>query len=295
MKPLHLFSSVWGDHYIDWMDRALVRSLSWPKNKEALHGAVWHIYTKKLEQEKVLRICDKVGIPIIFHDIPQWIIGSPPNMGLILLKALLDRIRDCLTQNAQLMMAPPDTIFSEGSVANMRQLARFGGCVAVPHARVTPKIFDVLGDKPMSGNEMVSNIFKYPHKSWEYSEVGLPHQSTHIGGIAWEKVDDVYVVQHMLPTIYLANFVENDYEFFTKSHDGTEPVYGAWDHLWPMKLVKEERQRTPGSSDVACMVEVTREDQNVPALVPVSTDVPDSFWRGALHNQHNRQIYYVMR
>lgn len=297
-KPLRLMSFVWGDTHIGWMEKSLIRSLRWPENESALKDAVWHIFTRRADEEKVKTIASKVRVgKIMCHHLPDELSGTPPQMGLILLQALLIVMDDCLSSGAQLLTAPPDTFFSEGSIPNMVQMARFNDtCVAVPHARVTPAIFGTIKDDvPLSGQDLVQRLSEYPHKSWTSSEIGIQDQSSFIGGIAWQKTRNLYMVQHRLPTIYLANFVKSDVDFFTTSHDGSEPVYGAWDHLWPMKLIKEERQRMPGSSDVACLLEVTKEDQNVPGKVEVNPYEPDAFWRNALHNKHNRQFLYVMR
>lgn len=298
MKPLVLFTNVWGENHLDLMERSLIKSLLWPENNKALKNATWFIYTKTDEFEKAKSIADKVGVKeVILRPLPDWLEGTPPSMGLVLLDALFEMIKYCLGNNAQMLMAPPDTILSESSIPHMIEMAKFGStCVAVPHARVLPEILDELGDTPLSGSELVDKLVKYPHKSWTSSEVGTPNQSSFVGGIAWSRVNNkLCLVQHRLPTIYLANFTPGDLEFFKVSHDGTEPVYGAWDHLWPMKLVREERQRMPGSSDVVFMLEITKHDQNVPGLVQANEKEPDAFWRNALHNQHNRQFLYTLR
>ncbi len=178
-------------------------------------------------------------------------------------------------------------------------MGRFGDtCVLVPHARVNASIFGALTDDPTSGAELVNLIFKHQHKSWSGSEIGIENQSTFIGGIAWEKckgTDKTWTVMHALPTPYLMNFIPADKGFFQTSHDGSEPVFGAIDHLFPMSLIKDQRQRWIGSSDVVCIAEVTKEEANVPAKYEVNPLESDAFWRGALHNKLNRQYRYVMR
>ncbi len=298
MKNLCMFSNVWGDKHLDLMDKTLIRSLNYPQNKAALKEATWFIYTKTNEFEKARAIANKVDVKeIILKPLPDWLQGTPPQMGVVLLDALIEMITYCLETNSQMLMAPPDTIFSESSIPNMIQMGKYGNsCIAVPHARITPDALNEVGDLVQSGSDLVSLLERFPHKSWSLSEIGVPGQASFIGGIAWERLAPrLTAVQHRLPTIYLANFIQNDIEFFRTSHDGTEPVYGGWDHLWPMKLVREERQRMPGSSDVAFMLEITDAHQNVPANGDYGKREPDEFWRNALHNQHNRQFMYILR
>ncbi len=300
MKPLHMFTSVWGQGHIEWMERALIRSLLWPSNNSVLKNAIWHIFTRHDDVERVVNLASKVGVKEIrIGELPDGLVGTPPQMGLILLQIFLHVMDECLKTNGQLLMAPPDTIFSDGSIPNIIQAGRFGDtCVAVPHARVNPSIFGALNDNTASSSELVNLLFKHQHKAWAGAEIGIDNQSTFIGGIAWQKMsgtEKTWAVQHMLPTIYLCNFVKSDVEFFQTSHDGSEPVFGAYDHLWPMDLIKNQRQRWIGSSDGACILEVTKEDQNVPAKYEVNPYEPDAFWRGAPHNKQNRQCMFIMR
>lgn len=299
MKKLNMFTYVWGDTHISWMERSLIRSLCWPQNKQALKNATWHMWAKKSEQDHLFKLVDRVGVAkLAFHELPEYLNGTPPEMGLIMLRGLIEMMEHCVAKNEQLLTAPPDTFFSEGSIQAMIKMARFGDtCVAVPHARVSPSIFgSVLNDDPLTGADLVDRLFKHQHKAWSLAEIGHEYQNTFIGGIAWQKLSDkIWGVQHMLPTIYLANFVASDVTFFKTPQENEPPVYGYWDHLWPRKLVEEQRQRVPGSSDVACLLEVTKEDRNIPARVQVNPLEPDAFWRGALHNKHNRQNVYVMR
>jgi hypothetical protein len=206
---------------------------------------------------------------------------------------------ECLKADASLLTAPPDTIFSDGTIPNLIQLAKHGNrCVAVPHARVNPSIFGALNDETTSSAELVNLLFKHGHEAWKGAEIGSMNQSTFIGGIAWEKMlgtDKVWTMYHMLPTVYLANFIKSDYTFFQTSHDGSEPVYGAFDHLWPDDLVANERQVTPGSTDLGCILEVTKEQANIPAKVESNPHDPLAFWRNIKHNRHNRMIAYTLR
>lgn len=299
-KALNILTSVWGPGHIEWMERACIRSLRWPKNNAAIKEATWHIFTRAEDTERVVDLASKVGVKEIrIGELPAGLQGTPPQMGLILLQVLLHVMDDCLKNNRQMLMAPPDTIFSEGSIPNLIQAGRFGDtCVAVPHARVNASIFGGLKNDSTSGAELVDLIFKHQHKAWSGAEIGIENQSTFIGGIAWEKMkgtEKTWSVQHMLPTIYLANFIPADVIFFQTSHDGSQPVLGAYDHLWPSSLMKDQRQRWIGSSDAACIAEVTKEDLNIPAKVEVNPFEPDNFWRGWPHNKQNRQCLYIMR
>lgn len=298
MRPLRIFTMVWGETHTDWFERACARSLAWPKNQAAIRGSTWNIMSKKEDSEKVLKIAQSVGVKtLVYTELPAELEGNAPNMGHYMLQALLAMMNVCLKDGSQLLTAPPDTIFSDGTIQNLIQMAKYGAtCVAVPHARVSPSIFGSLKDGALSGPELVRRLFKHAHKSWSLCEIGLRESCSFVGGISWQKLDqNLYAVQHRLPTVYLSNFTAGDLSFFQQPHDGYPPVYGYWDHVWPTLLVKDQRQRTVGSSDAAFILEVTKEDLNVPPMTQSNPHEPDAFWRNEYHNGINRQFSYIMR
>lgn len=299
MRPLKLQTFVWGRNHIDWFEQACIRSLCWPKNKEALKEATWCIFTRPQDMCEVKTLAEKVGVKEVkIFELHPNLEGMPRQMGLIMLEGLLHIMDSCIEQKATMLTIPPDSIFGEGTIPNILKMGRFGNtCVAVPHGRVSSKVLLEMKD-PMSNAELVAQLLKHPHQSWETSEIGHPRQSSFVGGIAWDKMDEgLYSVTHRLPTPYLANFTPDDRKFFTTIHEpGFEPVYGQIDHLWPSLLIKQQRQRTPGSSDIACILEVTKDELNVPALHPVDPLEPDKFWRtNAIHNESARQYSFTMR
>lgn len=221
-------------------------------------------------------------------------------MGAILLQCLFKMIHHCLESGAQMLTCPPDTVFSEGSIQSMRHIGRYGhSCVALPHPRVSPSIFGQIKDQALSGAELVSLTMKHGHRAWSGAEIGHSEQNSFVGGIAWQKIgkigENLLSVQHRLPTVYLSTFQGSDYTFFQKPHDGLAPTYGCWDHVWPSVLLNQERLRVIGSSDAAFVVEVTKDDLNVPPQTPINPYEPDGFWRSEHHNQILRQFCFIMR
>ncbi len=240
----------------------------------------------------------QTGVPRVEYILlPDSVEGNSPNMGAYLLQCLMSMMNTCIKDGSKLLMAPPDTIFSEGTIeCLLRAGAQRGSCVAVPHPRVSPSIFGKIKDVPLSGAELTTLAMKHGHKAWLEAEIGHPNQNSFVGGIAWKRLGNKTIgVQHRLPTIYLADFLPQDLIEFQKPHDNLPPTFGSWDHVWPTFLLSQERQRMIGSSDAACILEVTKEDLNVPPSHPVSKEEPDQYWRKMPHNVINRQYLYVMR
>lgn len=295
---LRIMTAVWGDNHLGWFERSCVQSLTWPENRKALKEAVWTIFTKPEDVEKAVGLAAKVGVrKIEYVELPQRVQGNSPEMGAHLLSCLNYMMAVCIKDEAKLLMAPPDTIFSEGTINSLLVSGRQKGtCVAVPHPRVNPSIFGQIKSTPLSGADLTSLAMAHGHRAWLEAEMGHPTQNSYVGGIAWQRLSSKIIsVQHRLPTIYLAEFVPSDIEFYRKPHDNLAPTFGYWDHTWPSELISQGRWRMVGSSDAACILEVTKNDLNVPPPHPMDPSEPDAYWRKMPHNLLNKQYLYIMR
>jgi hypothetical protein len=308
---LRIYTTLWGQRYLDLFEKTILRSFSWPKNKEAIlkEDYTWSFYTTKEDEDKITRMMTDSGftnlefrriqVPILkpYGDAQaivgykeEKIDGNHPHMGLVLLKCFTTEIEECLKQNAKLLLAPPDSIFGDGSIHGILACAKLDHtCVSVPHPRVVDSIFNEL--KPSTNSELVSQSFKHLHKTWEEANADLPMINSYVGGVQWQKIgEDLYRVNHRLPTPYLLHFKPHDLEFFNQ-----QICFGTIDHIWPTNLFGEERIRYIGSSDIAFIVEVTARCQNIPPRYPTPPNEPDKFWRNAYHNQIYRQVFSVFR
>lgn len=306
----HAYTCVWGDQYIDWMNRALVRSLSWPGNKAAMQACKWTIFG---EREKVQRIFEVATQVVPFHqiDFQDLIFHSPGQVNM--LQQMMRVMQKCLLDKQPMLTAPPDTVFSDGAVESLLDwAAQPGTCVAVPHPRVLPEIMLDLNATPPSNAELVTMALeKHPHKCWTTADMSLNVSGTYVGGLAWEKYGDkLWGVRHRLPTIYMSNFTDEDRKFFSRTYMGQPMQYGMWDHEWPGALVvgpepvkegkvwkvkSNQRQRTVGFSDDTFIVEVTDAWKNVPTQTLVNKGDPDAFHRNEFHNRINRQYIHQWR
>lgn len=295
---LRIFTVVWGGNHLDWFERACVRSLCWPENRKAIQDATWTLFTKKADLEKAKELAQKTGVKNIeFAEVNESVQGNSPIMGAILLECLFQMMDKSIKDNSKVLMAPPDTIFGEGTIqALILAGQQKGTCVSVPHPRVSPSIFGGIKDAALTNAELVSLAIKHGHRAWTEAEDGHPKQNSFIGGVSWRRLGPKLIaVTHRLPTVYLAEFQPSDLSFFKQPHDNLPPTFGCYDHVWPSQLINQQRQRMIGSSDAACILEVTKEDLNVPPAVAANPHEPDAFWRDQEHNKINRQYLYVMR
>lgn len=286
---MRLFTLCWGEPYCTWFEQALVKSLLWPLNFCALteYAIEWNIYTRDQDRERLRAIAERLGIPLQFHPF-----NISHSSGETLQPCLLDHVRNCQMTGHAAFIAPPDTIFGDGTIGAICDVGRLPKiCVAVPHVRINAGALGGVTDQAMSNAELVSFAWKNLHPTWRDANAALANTNSRLGGVSWREIrPDLYTVTHRLPTCYLANVDMTDVEWFTRQYET-----GTWDHTFPAKWVKEQRQRTIASSDGAFMVELTREHENIPACEPTNPDEPDAFWRDVEHNYVARNVVSIFR
>lgn len=300
MKPnIRILSMVWNDKYVDLFKRALVRSLTWDKNKAALAGATWHVVTAASHAEEIertiwnaLECTPEIDIlPDTFDTFP----GGPkiPLMNVhpseILAQYFNKEVLTCINTQSKMLLAPPDTIFGNGSIPNILRIGEHvGTCVAVPHVRVLPTIFEEDWSSDLSNAQLVHRSFKHLHSSWVQAKDDSEKNNSLLSGCFYkEMAPNLYSVQHRLPTVYLAAFRPQDYVFFVE-----QKRFDSIDHVWAgQHLIRQERLRTIGSSDLAFIAEVTDANLNIPQEVPpqaINPQQPDAYYADALHHCINR-------
>lgn len=282
----------WGEPYFSWFLRGCLRSLSFPKNKQAImeNCSAWNVFCDDAQNEQVREVMrinfPKLNIKVRSTDELRAFVDQHQ-------AAMCIQIDECLKAKERLLLAPPDTVFADGTIPNLLKLGRErNSCVAVAHPRVLP---DILGDisilEIQDPAPLIYRIWNegYLHQSWADAEIGHPRQNSFIGGVRWEELEpNLFSITHHLPTVYLADFTDEDLMYF-KTCTG----FGHWDHMWPSDiLIKQARQRYVGSSDGAFICEITHKEKNIP---PVKDGNTDQFWRGFPHNLQNRMTNVIFR
>jgi hypothetical protein len=294
-----MFTAVWGEAHIEQFKRGTLKTLSWEKNKSALAGQTWDIWSFEEHLDELERlIFNSFDVSVNLHQLPplKGADGKPAPAQYLLHQPILKEMEDCLNTSSKLLMLPPDTLFGEGTIPNLLKLGEAPGtCVAVPHLRVLPHIAHSIGDAPIANNKLCSLAFEALHKSWVDAERGAESTNSFWSGVFWTRFDEkTVVVTHRIPTVYLAGFNGQDHAFWQMQNS-----FGSWDHRWPGEcLIRQERQRVPGSSDIAMICEITDPGLNVPPRVDpaiIAQQGVDGFWTDTLHAGHNRQFQMVFK
>jgi len=247
-----IYTAVWGEKYTDWFNRGLKKSFEWTENKKIVDYAKW-----------------------IVDDSMSW-------------QSLVQAAKMSYDEKRPFLLAPPDNVFSDGSLSNWLKIANLGEglAIATPHVRALPSYLD-KSDKHRTPREMVKHAWNHLHDSWKYSRNGSVPSVTRDGGVLWEELaPGLIAVQHYLPTVFLTNLTKRDIEFF----EWQQGIF-TWDNLWPPRvLIPDKRYRYIGSSDIGFVVEITDHDKNVPKFGD------GSVYKGTdTHHAFNKQIIGVFR
>lgn len=276
-------TTVWGS-YVDMFLQGTVKSLSLPENRKAMENVTWNIFTEEDNFERIDLVIAKL---LPKTDVKYRDLSAIRDRVDYLHSALLWQIKECMNQRARMLLLPPDSIFGDKTIANLKILGKEpGSCVLVPHPRVLPTI---LTEEYSSNAELVGIAWKHLHRSWLDSEEGSERQNSFIGGVSWDRLDDKTLsVKHLLPTPYFCDFKEEDTKFF----EGSAGI-GVIDHVWPSMLVQQGRIKYSGSSDACFVVEITDADKNLPTVI-IGQDTT-KFWQNHPHNFFNNQIACIFR
>lgn len=277
---MKIFTPCWGEKHIELLDTCLGMSLRWPKNNKSIENAEWIVLTSdEAEANKTAPIIKRISSSskITIHP------------GGRLIDSLVAGIHSCLKDQEPMLMATPDFIYGDGTIDAFKAIAgKPGICASIAHMRVLPSVLPPLRTwkmRPPINCELMEIGFDHPHISWRHSEEGCEKPMSQLGGIRWNDLGcGIKAVRHYLPSPFFCNFIEADLKVFT----GTDFVH--WDHTWPSNLLMDNRLRYIGSSDAACMIEVTDADMNVPDI-----GEGDGYARNFFHNKIQGQFVSIFR
>lgn len=284
---IRLFCLAYGAKFVDLFERVTVRSLMQPRNRAVISDAKISLYTDKDSVERATGIASQLA------PVEPTLLDAGLHPGEMLHRALIAEIRECLRTGSTLIMAPPDTFWGEGSLANLLAVGSVPNvCVGAAHARVNRDQFlEALPEGVIENDRLVSLSIEHLHRTWGEADCTREKTNTWWSGTSLRKVSDkLWAVQHLLPTIHLARFVQSDLEFFER-HDKR----GLWDHRWPACLVEQQRQRIIGSSDMFFAAELTGETENIPPLTDRDVNEPDKYRGNERHHAINRNLISVWR
>ena len=189
--------------------------------------------------------------------------------GMPLESAWIDQIARCLAEDAIMFWTPPDEIFGNRSIANaIRMVQGKNVCLAAATPMVDmqgilkSEVFDGLKrmERCIENVELVDLAFEHGHPALTSAFDNVDFNGTTGGSISIRKINcNTFSVIHNEQSVYVANFVPSDLKYFQTrgSHR---------DHYWPRLLLRHNRLKVVGSSDLFFCVEPLQKDVRVPIM-----------------------------
>ena len=279
-RQIEFFCVVWGGDYLHSLFSYTIPSLLQEGNIPTLARDGYRlrlsIYTHPHEYQEIAKQYDSclgllsqnMTVNIIPLDELKegWWQGYYWHLGT---NALLDHVKMCIDEDAIFVLVMPDSVFGNESITNaVKTIQGKNTCLAAAHPRISRKSIETscgafAGLKKMertiANDEMVDIAFEHGHQSLLGSFDNTDSNNTS-GGLSIRKINEItYSVIHNLPTVWLANFVKDDLKFLAG------PLL-LWDHMWPSLLLRHNRLKVTGSSDLFFVLELTHDDLNIPTM-----------------------------
>tara|TARA_Y100000766_G_C18884357_1_gene595059 strand:+ start:18 stop:1115 length:1098 start_codon:yes stop_codon:yes gene_type:complete len=275
-KKLNIHTQVWGD-YVDWFLKYNLPSL-------LQKGNIPKLFSDGYEINLYIYTSSKDSLRLINDDLSKKLLNRFSNYGKyhintfylsdfnernsIQMKNLDNFIKLCLKENAYFLHSPPDIIFGDKSVYNaLKCIEDKDACFSAPTARVSlSKVAenkDLRGisdlNKNLTNAQLVNCLFECSHQDIEYAHDNLNPNTTFDTGISIRKLNsNTYTVIHNIPSVFLGKFKAIDLLFFHIFNN-----FNEWDRKWQSILIRNNRLKISGSSDLFFILELTKDSDKI--------------------------------
>ena len=272
LRKAFVFHNVtWGQEHLDMLFRYAIPSVMQDGNIPTLkadgYRMKFFLYTNQSAIETVKEtyasVIEKCSQYLDFEIFSfESIIGHVDlsDKGPLLQKTFTKSIKYCLDNECSLVNFCSDAFLGNESLYNLAKLSEGKDVtIAAAHPRVFYKEVIkeeaiksvVFEDSVVSNETLVALAFKESNSRLSQLREEDDYSMSHLG-LAVKKISEkTYSVVHSLPSPYFLNFTWEDYKFFRRRN------YNNIDKTWPRKLLKENRLKIVGSSDVFFMIELT--------------------------------------
>lgn len=216
--------------------------------------------------EKHLKMQSDFALPSIVHDVDRLKAAGVDiqfHKHATFKDLIEEECKAAIEAVTYTFMAPPDHIWSKGSLYNLVKLAEHSPyCIAVPHIRVKDTLNNV--EFPIEARELGRLAVEHAHDTFTNSFDDRDTTECHHGITARGLDEALIAIKHNLPSVFMVKFNESDLEYFRR----VNYVLGHWDRGWLAKLIDEGRLKIVGSSNIAMTVELTDSRARVNDLKP---------------------------
>ena len=276
-KRVHIHTQAWGE-YLDWFFKYNLPSLLQEGNipKLALNDYEIHLflYTSIKDKDRLFKDSDLMSKLKNFSEYGEYHIKTFRKSdfierNFIQMKNLLHFIMQCLKKDAYFIHSPPDIIFGNNSIFNaLRTIENKNVCFSAPTARVSlskienhKELKNIDASKNnLSNARLVNCLFECSHDCIEFAFDNLNSNTTFATGISIRKLNsNSFAVIHNIPSVFLGKFKAVDLLFYHIYNS-----FNEWDRKWQSLLLRENRLKICGSSELFFLLELTKDSDKIP-------------------------------
>jgi hypothetical protein len=269
---LYVFVPVWGKWHISLFFQYTMPSLMQSNNLPAVSKEkkiIINFYTQDLDAPT---IHENMSNYANIYDYYIYLESEFTDLGRDkMANYLIHTLDKCVAENALMLLALPDFFYSDYSVKNLVSLSECKGVsISVPHPRVS---YECIQDKltmynglkisgSVNSESLVERAILCKHMAIELCDELKDENHTYYGGISIrELTNNNLVVVHNLPAVLLISPIIDDILFFRR-----RVRFNDIDTIWPHMLLRQSRLKVVGSSDIAFMVELTKDSTDKPPV-----------------------------
>ena len=273
-KKVVFYTLAWGD-YLDIYFKHTLPSLLHESNIPSLTKDNFEVsfvlYTLDREKDVKKKYKKELSkaLPYSFKIISFEKIKNSDKVSAIANISIVKILNYCIQNQLIMFLAPPDTIFSNNSVFNSVSFSyskRKSFAAAHPRININfLKDFKKFPEDGFKSTEMVKYAFNNAHQNFKFADEKL-RKNTAYAGISYRKLSEsLFAITSHMPTTFTVIPTLDDLKFFEKFGS-----FNDWDRGWLAMLLKKNRLKVCGSSDMFFCVEITKENAvttNLPKTV----------------------------
>jgi hypothetical protein len=259
-KKVYVYTPAWGEQHLKWYSDYVLPSLMNDTNEGALVKDGFEIkyvlYTLDSKENIINNVFKGNDKLLNKVEIIEFNKGVSNETRKIVVQSFLSILKRCIKERAMLYLTCADLVYGNSSLYNCVS-ASYGKnkCLASSYGRVSLDVLSEITPYPKEGiknSQLVNLAMKYSHGSLKYANEELDVNCTN-EGISFKKLSSsLYSVTHNLPSPVLVFPIQDDYEYFKNVDD-----FNAIDRGWLGSLIRTNRLKFSGSSDLCFYIELT--------------------------------------
>lgn len=263
-KKVVFYTLAWGDYidnYFSYTLPSLLHESNIPNLVDRGYEISFRLYTIEKSEEIQLKFKRQIkSIDQYKFDIVSFKKESD-KASIIANQSTIEVLKHAIAKNLIIFMAVPDAVFSNYSVYNSVVYSYFKRRnFAAAHPRVNENFIRKYKKFPKDGfesNELVSYAMRNLHSSFKFAEENLTFNTCYSGFSFRRLSKSIFAITSNMPSTFVVIPNKEDVKFFE-----TAGSFNEWDRGWLSFLLRKNRIKISGSSDMFFCIEITKETED---------------------------------